>query len=166
MRITVRPGERTLLLLVLCFTLPTVLFAVTINFELKTLLALSAVFLLHSYLFWIALSVSIDLNDKDIHIRYLNHELQDNIDNLVPVASPKFDYRKDERHGLKKLHAGTRLHGFAVGWFTLKNDDVAFSCVTRKSRARFFESRDGYLLILDPRVASKIETYMKGESVS
>jgi len=163
-RVTVRPGETTLLFLAVCFTIPTVLFAAALDVELKMLVALGAIFLVNSYLFWITLSVNIEVSNDEVYIRYLHHSFRDKVSNLMPEASPKFDFKSDENLSLKKLYSGTRLLGFAVGWFTLKDDRVAFTCLTRKKRARFFSSKDGYLLILDPSVASKIEPFMKGET--
>ncbi len=81
----------------------------------------------------------------------------DQLDNLQLTPVPKFDFRRDEQFGLRRLYRGTRLPSFYVGWFVLKNDDVAFVCLSRKRKARAFKTHDGLYILIDPRIAREIE---------
>ena len=79
------------------------------------------------------------------------------LDNLKLAGVPKIDFRRDEQFGLKRLYRGTRLPSFNVGWFVLKNDAVAFVCLSGKRKARTLKTHDGFYILVDPRIARKIE---------
>ena len=81
----------------------------------------------------------------------------DQLDNLQLATVRKFDFRRDEQFGLKRLYRGTRLPSFNVGWFVLKNDAAAFVCLSGKRKARALKTHDGFYILVDPRIARKIE---------
>ena len=101
-------------------------------------------------------TVEIDANHR-LKIRYLIYSFSDKLENIQAAATPKFDFRRDRRLGLKKLYFGTRLPCFNVGWFVLRNGEVAFVCVSRKRTARAFRTHDGCYILVDPRVARHIQ---------
>ena len=75
---------------------------------------------------------------------------------LLDKVSDKFLFRSDEKYALSKLYHGTRVLGFYVGWYTLKDGSVAFACVSRKRHARAISTKDGVRLVLDPGLARLI----------
>ena len=101
-------------------------------------------------------TIEIDSGDR-LTIRYLVHSFSDRLENLQVEASSKFDFRRDDRLGVKRLYQGTRLPCFKVGWFVPKNGAVAFVCVSRKRRARALRTRDGCYILVDPRIARWIQ---------
>jgi len=105
------------------------------------------------------LSTEIVVEDDELSIRTLTTSFHEQVHNLNAATDDKVDFRHDEHYGIKRLFRGTNLAGFRVGWFVLNDGKVAFVCVTRKRRARAMETRDGYLLLLDPRIARRIEQY-------
>lgn len=106
------------------------------------------------------LRATIQVGQDRIRIQYLLTSFADRLGNIEPQASEKFDFRTDERLGLKRLYLGTRLFGFYVGWYVLRDDSVAFVCVSRKHRARRLSTKDGHQLILDPGTAREVESYL------
>ena len=119
------------------------LLAVTLAFAAMTTVSLRA-------------TVEIDADNRLI-IRYLVYSFSDELRNIQLAATPKFDFRRDDNLGFKKLYQGTRLPCFNVGWFVLRNGGVAFVCVSRKRRARALRTRDGCYILVDPRIASRIQ---------
>lgn len=93
----------------------------------------------------------------NLNIRYLVYSFSDRLENIQVVGEAKFDFRRDNQLGFKRLYEGTRLPCFNVGWFILKNGAVAFVCLTRKRRARAFKTRDGCYILLDPGIARQIQ---------
>ena len=121
-----------------------VLLAVTLAFAVLTSLTLRA-------------TVEID-SDNRLTIRYLIYSFSDELENIRAGATPKFDFRRDDNLGVKRLFRGTRLPCFKVGWFVLRNGKVAFVCVSRKRRARALVTRDGCYILVDPRIARWIQS--------
>ena len=104
------------------------------------------------------LRATIEIDGKDnLNIRYLVYSFSDRLENIQDAATPKFDFRRDDQLGFKKLYRGTRLPRFNVGWFVLKNGAVAFACLSRKRRARAFKTRDGCYIFLDPAIVRRIQ---------
>ena len=101
-------------------------------------------------------TIEIDSGDR-LTIRYLIYSFSDRLENIQVEATSKFDFRRDDRLGVKRLYQGTRLPCFKVGWFVLKNGAVAFVCVSRKRRARALKTRDGCYILVDPRIARRIQ---------
>ena len=101
-------------------------------------------------------TVEIDSENR-LTIRYLCYSFSDDLKNIQVAELRKFDFHRDARLGFKKLHRGTRLPCFNVGWFVLRNGAVAFACLSRKRRARALKTRDGCYILVDPRIASRIQ---------
>ena len=91
-----------------------------------------------------------------LHVRYLVHSFSTKLKHLQRAPTPKFDFRRDGELGLARLYQGTRVPSFMVGWFLLRNDAVAFACVTRRRRAQAFKIRKGLYLVVDPAIARQI----------
>ena len=106
-------------------------------------------------------TVRIDASNR-LTIRYLVYSFSDELENIQVAATPKFDFRRDDNLGFKRLYQGTRLPCFNVGWFVLRNGAVAFACVSRKRKARAFKTRDGCYLLVDPRIARRIQAAAGG----
>ena len=119
------------------------LLAVTFAFAAMTSLSLRA-------------TVEIDADDRLV-IRYLVYSFSDDLRNIDLAATPKFDFRRDDTLGFKRLYQGIRLPCFNVGWFVLRNGGVAFVCVSRKRRARALRTRDGCYILVDPGIARQIQ---------
>ena len=105
-------------------------------------------------------TIQIDAGDR-LTIRYLVYSFCDRLENIRVEATPKFDFRRDATLGVKRLYRGTRLPCFNVGWFVLRNGAVAFVCVSRKRKARAFKTRDGCYILVDPRIARRIQAAVK-----
>ncbi|MXY06312.1 MAG: hypothetical protein F4171_16565 [Gammaproteobacteria bacterium] len=101
-------------------------------------------------------TVEIDSENR-LTIRYLCYSFSDDLENIQVAALQKFDFYRDANLGFKKLHRGTRLPCFNVGWFVLRNGAVAFACLSRKRRARALMTRDGCYLLVDPHIARRIQ---------
>lgn len=98
----------------------------------------------------------VSVEDDRLRINCMFASFVDKIDNLEPDVSDKFLFRSDEKYALSKLYLGTRVLGFYVGWYTLKDGSVAFACVSRKRHARALSTKDGVRLVLDPGLARQI----------
>ena len=120
-----------------------VLLAVTLAFAAMTNLSLRA-------------TVEIDAENR-LTIRYLVYSFSDELRNIHLTATPKFDFRRDDTLGFKKLYQGIRLPCFNVGWFVLRNGGVAFVCVSRKRKARALRTRDGCYILVDPGIVRQIQ---------
>ena len=106
----------------------------------------------------VSLRATVEIDSKKrLTIRYLVYSFSDKLENIQVEATPKFDFRRDDRLGFKKLYQGIRLPCFNVGWFVLKNGAVAFVCVSRKRKARALKTRDGCYILVDPRIARRIQ---------
>ena len=106
----------------------------------------------------VSLRATVEIDSKNrLTIRYLVYSFSDKLENIQVEATPKFDFRRDDTLGFKKLYKGTRLPCFNVGWFVLKNGAVAFVCVSRKRKARALKTRDGCYILVDPRIARRIQ---------
>lgn len=92
-----------------------------------------------------------------LHVRYLVYSFSTKLKHLQRAPTPKFDFRRDEELGLARMYQGTRVPSFRVGWFLLRNQSVAFACVTRKRRAQAFKIRKGLYLVVDPALARQIQ---------
>ena len=103
-------------------------------------------------------TVEIDSENR-LTIRYLSYSFSDDLRNIQVAALRKFDFHRDAHLGFKKLHSGTRLPCFNVGWFVLRNGAVAFACLSRKRRARALMTRDGCYILVDPHVARRIQAF-------
>ena len=101
-------------------------------------------------------TIKVDASNR-LNIRYVTHTFSDRLENIQAAATPKFNFRRNQRLGLKKLYFGTRLPCFNVGWFALRNGALAFVCVSRKRAARAFRTHDGCYILVDPRVARHIQ---------
>lgn len=98
----------------------------------------------------------VSVDEDRLRINCMFASFVDKIDNLEPDVSDKFLFRSDEQYALSKLYLGTRVLGFYVGWYTLKDGSVAFVCVSRKRHARALSTKDGVRLVLDPGLARQI----------
>ena len=119
------------------------LFAITLAFAAMTSVSLRA-------------TVEIDSRDR-LTIRYLSYSFSDKLQNIQFAPRRKVDFHRDAHLGIKKLHRGTRLPSFHMGWFVLRNGAVAFACLSRKRRARVLKTRDGCYILVDPQVARRIQ---------
>lgn len=159
-RIDVRPRVRTFLVLGGAVALP-LLLVLSLQASPPAACAVAVlVSLLSVALAAPHLRATIELDGDSISIRHPFHGFADRLDNLEPVASSKFDFRQDRQRGLKRLFRGVHLRGFHMGWFVLRNDAVAYVCLSRRQRARLFEGRDGYCLVLDPGTARRVERHL------
>ncbi|XOV85520.1 MAG: hypothetical protein ACFHXK_10470 [bacterium] len=102
------------------------------------------------------LQAVVKVEEGRLRINCMFASFVDTIDNLQPEVSDKFLFRSDETYALSKLYLGTRVLGFYVGWYTLKDGSVAFACISRKRHARALSTKDGVRLILDPGLARLI----------
>ncbi len=102
------------------------------------------------------LQAVVKVEEGRLRINCMFASFVDKIDNLKPEVSDKFLFRSDEKYALRKLYLGTRVLGFYVGWYTLKDGSVAFACVSRKRHARALSTKDGVRLVLDPGLARLI----------
>ena len=119
------------------------LFAITLAFAAMTSVSLRA-------------TVEIDSENR-LTIRYLSYSFSDELRNIQVATLRKFDFHRDAHLGFKKLHSGTRLPWFNVGWFELRNGAVAFACLSRKRKARALKTRDGCYILVDPHIARRIQ---------
>ena len=108
-------------------------------------------------------TVEIDSENR-LTIRYLLCSFSDELKNIQAAATPKFDFRRDDILGFKRLYRGTQLPCFNVGWFVLRNGAVAFVCLSRKRKARAFRTRDGCYILVDPRIARRIQAACPAEA--
>lgn len=105
----------------------------------------------------LALRATIKVKAGDrLTIRYLIHSLTVRLENIEVVPTPRFDFRRHRKLGVKRLYQGTRLPGFHAGWFVLRNGSVAFVCVSRKRKASAFKTHNGCYILVDPRIARRI----------
>lgn len=106
-----------------------------------------------------ALRATIRIQFRDrLTIRYLVYTFTERLENIQIVPTPKFDFRRHKKLGVKRLCRGTRLPHFYVGWFVLRNGSVAFVCVSRKQKALAFRTHDGCYILVDPRIARRIRS--------
>jgi hypothetical protein len=156
MDIVIRPQMRSMVM---------VASAATIGMLLVGLLSTMSVFEAVTLAFFIGaiallmmfqLQAVVKVEEGRIRINYLFASFVDKIDNLKPEVSDKFLFRSDEKYALTKLYLGTRVIGFYVGWYALKDGSVAFACVSRKRHARVLSTKDGVRLVLDPGLARLI----------
>ena len=135
-----------------------VLFGPALEGELEHLTGMLAVTLAFAAMTSVSLRATLEIDSKNrLTVRYLVYSFTADLQNIQTAATPKFDFRRDDDLGFKKLHRGTRLPGFNVGWFLLRNGATAFVCVSRKRKARAFKTRDGCYILIDPRIARRIE---------
>lgn len=156
LRIEVRAGRSTLLFLAFVLGLP---LAVLITANQPTIQgALTGIFIGLALVVsgWFHLRAVIEVDGGELRVRYQNQTYAERLDNLRFVSDEKMNFEEDPRRGIGASILGSKIKGFNVGWFRLRDDSVAFACLSRKRNARALESRDGYLLLLDPRVARKI----------
>lgn len=156
LRIEVRAGRSTLLFLGLVLGLP---LAVLITANQPTIQgALSGIFIGLALVVsgWLHLRAVIEVEGEELRVRYQNQTYAERLDNLTLVSGEKLNFQEDPRRGIGASILGSKIKGFNVGWFKLKDESVAFACLSRKHNARALKSRDGYLLLLDPRVARRI----------
>lgn len=158
MDIVIRPQMRSMLLVALFATsgmLIIGLLSAMTTLEVTTLaLFIGAIALLMMF----QLQAVIKVEDGRLQINCMFASFVDKIDNLKPEVSDKFLFRSDKKYALDKLYLGTRVLGFYVGWYTLKDGSVGFACVSRKRHACAISTKDGVRLILDPSVARTIAT--------
>ena len=134
------------------------LFGPVLGGELGHVPGMLAVTLAFAALTSVSLRATVEIDsDNCLTIRYLVYSFSDELENIQIAATPKFDFRRDDVLGFKKLYRGTRLPSFNVGWFVLRNGAAAFVCVSRKRRARALVTRDGCYILVDPRIARRIQ---------
>ncbi len=156
LRIEVRAGRSTLLFLAFVLGLP---LAVLITANQPTLQGAISGILIGLALVvsgWLHLRAVIEVQDGELRVRYQNQTYAERLDNLRMVSEDKMNFEEDPRRGIRTSILGSKIKGFNVGWFKLRDDSVAFACLSRKHNARALQSRDGYLLLLDPKVARRI----------
>lgn len=157
MTIKIAPAFSSLRIILVLLSLPLALAFLFRDMEADFLLICVLFIVLFSLSLWFAMTVRITLENGHIHIRYLNYQYYDSLDNFYPEASSKFSYRQDKQLGLKHMLSGTNLKGFKVGWCELKNEAPGFICLTRRKNARALAAKDGTYLLLDPSVAEQVE---------
>ena len=135
-----------------------VLLAPLIAGEIGYVLGLFAITLAFAAMTSVSLRATVEIDSENrLTIRYLSYSFSDDLENIQLAALHKFDFHRDAHLGFKKLHCGTRLPCFNVGWFVLRNGAVAFACLSRKRRARALMTRDGCYILVDPHVARRIQ---------
>ena len=135
-----------------------VLFGPALAGELGHVPGMLAVTLAFAAMTSVSLRATVEIDSENrLTIRYLVYSFRDELENIKVAATPKFDFRDDDNLGVKSLYQGTRLPCFNVGWFQLRNGGVAFVCVSRKRRARALMTRDGCYILVDPRIARRIQ---------
>lgn len=105
------------------------------------------------------LCATIRAQDDVLRIDYLLVSCDASIDDLSSEVSQKFDYRRDPEFGLDTLLLGTRLFGFHVGFYKLKDGSTAYVCLSRKKHARAITAENGFKLLLDPGIAKRVVRY-------
>ena len=155
--VQIRPGLSSLLMVGLGVGLVIALTLGVAGLPLFSTVVLAATVGLSCALMVYQLHADIYLTPEEVRIHYWSTTFVDSVKNLRDGPGEKFDFRKDEQRALNRLRLGTRLLGFYVGWYSLKDGSPAFVCLTRKHRARRFRTNDGVSLVLDPGVARKLE---------
>lgn len=152
----VRASRRT----VLCVwaTSATLLSAPALALGSGHIIAMLAITLAFAVMITVPMHATIEIDSgARLTIRYLIYSFSDRLENIRVQATPKFDFRRDDRLGFRKLYQGTRLPCFNVGWFVLRNGAMAFVCLSRKRNARALKTRDGCYILVDPRIARRIQ---------
>jgi len=72
------------------------------------------------------------------------------LERLTPGAGRIVDLRAEPDLSPRRRTAGTGLPGYQAGWFRLQNGEKALLYLTRRERALYIPTRDGYSLLLSP----------------
>lgn len=159
-RFDIRAGNNTLRFLALIVGLPTACLVFATQTDITGLLLGITVAAALVLLSWTHLRAVIEIADGKLTVRYNNQVFCEQLKNLRVASDRKLDFESDPAHGIDKSIIASRIKGFNVGWFRLRDDSVAFACLSRKRRARAIETRDGYVLLLDPGVARRIQRFI------
>lgn len=166
LRIEVRAGRSTLLFLAVVLGLPLAVLITAVQPTLQGALSGILIGLALVAFGWLHLRAVIEVDGSELRVRYQNQTFAERLDNLRMTSSQKLNFEDDPDRGIERSILGSKVKGFHVGWFSLRDETVAFACLSRKRNARALESRDGYVLLLDPKVARRISERLPRRAVA
>lgn len=153
---TLRPEPRTYVVVGIVAFASTLLLHLLSGTDLLQALYVSGIVSLATSLTLFSLKAVIKIDGDVLEIDYVRATFADKLSNIKTEATEKFLFKDDPLLALGKLYLGTRIIGFYVGWYTLKDGSAAYVCVSRRRRARALATKDGVRLILDPGIAKAL----------